>query len=186
MPIQIYNTLTRKKEPFVPRDPGRVAIYVCGITPYDESHLGHAVPSIIWDAIRRFLEFQGYQVRLVQNFTDVDDKVIARAQKTGEPVLEISTRYAQEYLEAMDALGVKRAYVYPRVSEEIPAILGMVQGLVEKGHAYVVDGDVYFDITSFPEYGKLSGQQLDELEAGTRLAVDERKRHAMDFAVDGI
>ena len=183
MPIQIYNTLTRKKEPFVPRDPGRVAIYVCGITPYDESHLGHAVPSIIWDAIRRFLEFQGYQVRLVQNFTDVDDKVIARAQKTGEPVLEISTRYAQEYLEAMDALGVKRAYVYPRVSEEIPAILGMVQGLVEKGHAYVVDGDVYFDITSFPEYGKLSGQQLDELEAGTRLAVDERKRHAMDFAV---
>lgn len=183
MPIQIYNTLTRKKEHFVPRDPGRVAIYVCGITPYDESHLGHAVPSIIWDVIRRFLESQGYQVRLVQNFTDVDDKVIARAQKTGEPVLEISQRYAQEYLEAMDALGVKRAHVYPRVSQEIPAILEMVEGLVEKGHAYVVDGDVYFDITTFPEYGKLSGQQLDELEAGIRLAVDERKRHAMDFAV---
>ena len=183
MPIQIYNTLSRKKEPFIPRDPGCVSIYVCGITPYDDSHLGHAVPSIIWDAIRRFLEFRGYQVQLVQNFTDVDDKVIARAQKTGEEVLVISHRYAQEYLEAMDALGVKRAHVYPRVSQEIPAIIEMVEGLIEKNHAYVVDGDVYFDITTFPEYGKLSGQRLDELESGTRLAVDERKRHAMDFAV---
>ncbi|NMB45366.1 MAG: cysteine--tRNA ligase [Firmicutes bacterium] len=183
MPIQIYNTLTRKKEPFVPRDAGRVSIYVCGITPYDESHLGHAVPSIIWDAIRRFLEYRGYQVRLIQNFTDVDDKVIARAQQTGEDVLEISSRYAQEYLEAMDALGVKRADVYPRVSQEIPAIIEMVDGLIEKGHAYVVDGDVYFDVTTFAEYGKLSGQRLDELEEGTRLAVDERKRHAMDFAL---
>ena len=183
MPIQIYNTLSRKKEPLIPRDPGCISVYVCGITPYDESHLGHAVPSIIWDAIRRFLEFQGYQVRLVQNFTDVDDKVIARAQKTGEEVLAISHRYAQEYLEAMDALGVKRAHVYPRVSQEIPAIIEMVEGLIEKNHAYVVDGNVYFDITTFPEYGKLSGQRLDELESGTRLAVDERKRHAMDFAI---
>ncbi|NLY52758.1 MAG: cysteine--tRNA ligase [Firmicutes bacterium] len=183
MAIQIYNTLTRKKEPFVPRDPGHVSIYVCGITPYDQSHLGHAVPSIIWDAIRRFLEFEGYKVRLVQNFTDIDDKIIARAQTTGEDVFEISQRYAQEYLEAMDALGVKRADLYPRVSQEIPAVIDMIEKLIEKGHAYVVDGDVYFDITSFPDYGKLSGQQLEELEAGTRLAVDERKRHPMDFAL---
>lgn len=151
MPIQIYNTLNRKKEPLIPRDPRCVSIYVCGITPYDESHLGHAVPSIIWDAIRRFLEFRGYQVRLVQNFTDVDDKVIARAQETGEEVLAISQRYAQEYLEAMDALGVKRAHIYPRVSQEIPAIIEMVEGLIEKNHAYVADGDVYFDITTFPD-----------------------------------
>jgi len=181
--IQVYNTLTRKKEPFVPRDPGHVSIYVCGITPYDQSHLGHAVPSIIWDAIRRFLEFKGYKVRLVQNFTDIDDKIIARAQATGEDVFEISQRYAQEYLDAMDALGVKRADLYPRVSQEIPAITAMVQELIKKGHAYVVDGDVYFDVTSFPEYGKLSGQQLEELEAGVRLSVDERKRHPMDFAL---
>ncbi|MGI6566717.1 MAG: cysteine--tRNA ligase [Firmicutes bacterium] len=183
MAIQIYNTLTRKKEPFVPRDPGHVSIYVCGITPYDQSHLGHAVPSIIWDAIRRFLEYQGYKVRLIQNFTDIDDKVIARSQATGENVSEICCRYADEYLEAMDALGVKRADLYPRVSQEIPAIIEMIEKLVEKGNAYVVDGDVYFDVTSFPDYGKLSGQQLEELEAGARLAVDERKRHSMDFAL---
>ena len=183
MPIHIYNTLTRKKEPFVPRDPGRVSIYVCGITPYDQSHLGHAVPSIIWDAIRRFLEYQGYTVHLVQNFTDVDDKVIRRAQETGENALDVSRRYAQEYLETMDALGVKRADVYPRVSQEIPAIISLVEGLLEKRHAYEVDGDIYFDVSSYPAYGQLSGQLLEELETGTRLAVDERKRNAMDFAL---
>ncbi len=183
MPIQIYNTLTKKKEPFVPRDPGCVSIYVCGITPYDQSHLGHAVPSIIWDAIRRFLEYKGYAVRLVQNFTDVDDKVIRRAQATGEEALDISSRYIQEYLEDMDALGVKRADVYPRVSQEIPAIIALVENLVDKGHAYAMDGDVYFDVSSFPQYGQLSGQVLDELAAGTRFAIDERKRSVMDFAL---
>ena len=175
MPIHIYNTLTRKKEPFVPRDPGRVSIYVCGITPYDQSHLGHAVPSIIWDAIRRFLEYQGYTVHLVQNFTDVDDKVIRRAQETGENALDVSRRYAQEYLETMDALGVKRADVYPRVSQEIPAIISLVEGLLEKRHAYEVDGDIYFDVSSYPAYGQLSGQLLEELETGT-ATVDERKQ----------
>ncbi|NMB25569.1 MAG: cysteine--tRNA ligase [Firmicutes bacterium] len=183
MPIQIYNTLTRKKESFVPRDPGSVSIYVCGITPYDQSHLGHAVPSVIWDAIRRFLEYEGYTVRLVQNFTDIDDKVIDRAQATGEKALDISNRYVEEYLRDMDALGVKRADVYPRVSQEIPAIIELVEGLVEKDHAYVADGDVYFDVSSFPQYGQLSGQVLDELAAGTRFAVDERKRNPMDFAL---
>lgn len=183
MAIQIYNTLTREKEPFVPRKPDHVSVYVCGITPYDQSHLGHAVPSVIWDAIRRFLEYEGYTVRLVQNFTDIDDKVIQRAQATGEEALDISNRYAEEYLREMDALGVKRAEVYPRVSQEIPAIIELVEGLVNKGHAYVVDGDVYFDVSSFPQYGQLSGQVIEELEAGARLQPDERKRSAMDFAL---
>lgn len=183
MSIQVYNTLTRKKEPFRPRDEGRVSIYVCGITPYDESHLGHAVPTVIWDAIRRFLEYRGYQVRLIQNFTDVDDKIIARARETGQDPLRLSRHYSEEYLQSMDALKVKRADVYPRVSEEIDTIIEMVRTLVDKGHAYVVDGDVYFDVTSFPDYGKLSQQKLDEIEAGTRFEVDERKRNAMDFAL---
>lgn len=183
MAITVYNTLTRRKEEFSPLDPDVVRIYVCGITPYDESHVGHAVPAIIWDTICRFLEYRGYKTKLVQNFTDVDDKVIARSQQTGVPALELSARYIDSYLEALSALGVRPADVYCKVSEHIEDIIKMVQGLVEKGYAYEVDGDVFFSVEKFPEYGKLSRQKMDELEAGTRFDVDERKRHPADFAL---
>ena len=183
MPIQVYNTLTRRKEEFAPLDSDVVRIYVCGITPYDESHIGHAVPAIIWDAICRFLEYRGYKTKLVQNFTDVDDKVIARSQATGVPALELSARYIDSYLDALTALGVRPADVYCKVSEHIDDVIAMVQTLIDNGSAYVVDGDVFFSVPQFPEYGKLSGQRPEELEAGTRFAVDERKRHPADFAL---
>ncbi|MBE3576810.1 MAG: cysteine--tRNA ligase [Limnochordales bacterium] len=181
--LRVTNTLTRQKEVFIPRDEGRVSIYTCGVTPYDESHLGHARPAVFFDVVRRYLASRGWQVRYVQNFTDVDDKIIARAQREGIPALEISRRYADEYLAAMDALGVRRADVYPKVSEHIPVIIEMVARLVEKGHAYVSGGDVYFAVESFPGYGKLSGQRLEEMMAGARVEVGEGKRHPADFAL---
>lgn len=181
--LRFYDTLTRRKVEFVPRDPGRVSIYACGVTPYDDSHLGHARPAIFFDVVRRYLTARGWQVRYVQNFTDIDDKIIARAAKEGVPPLELSARYADRYLAAMDALGVKRADAYPKVSEHIPLILEMVQKLVEKGHAYVGGGDVYFSVESFPAYGRLSGQRLEEIVAGARVEIGEEKRHPADFAL---
>ncbi|MGE5591264.1 MAG: cysteine--tRNA ligase [Bacillota bacterium] len=183
MSLRVYNTLTRQKEVFVPRDPGRVSIYVCGVTPYAESHVGHARPSVVWDAIRNYLEYSGYQVRLVQNFTDVDDKIIARSAEAGVPALELSARYAADYLQTMDSLGVRPADVYVKVSEHMEDIIGMIQGLVERGLAYPLDGDVYYDVTKFAEYGKLSGRSLEDLKAGARIEVDERKRNPGDFAL---
>ncbi len=183
MSITVYNTLTRRKEEFVPLHSDVVRIYVCGITPYDESHIGHGVPAIIWDAICRFLEYRGFRTKLVQNFTDVDDKVIARSRETGVPALELSARYIQSYLDALSALGVRPADVYCKVSEHIDDVVEMVQALVERGAAYVVDGDVFFAVERFPEYGKLSGQRPEELESGTRFDVDERKKHPADFAL---
>lgn len=181
--LRITNTLTRQKEAFIPRDPGRVSIYTCGVTPYDESHLGHARPAVFFDVVRRYMTLQGWQVHYVQNFTDVDDKIIARSQREGIPALEISRRYADEYLAAMDALGVRRADVYPKVSEHMPVIIEMVAKLVEKGHAYVSGGDVYFAVESFPAYGKLSGQRLEDMIAGARVEVGDGKRHPADFAL---
>ncbi|HEY8425431.1 MAG TPA: cysteine--tRNA ligase [Limnochordales bacterium] len=183
MAIQVYNTLTRRTEALTPREPGRVSIYVCGLTPYDHAHLGHLRPAVVWQAIRNYLEYKGFQVTLVQNFTDIDDKIIDRARALGVSAETIALTYIRDYLEAMDRLGLRYADHYPRVTRHIPQVVEMVQRLVERGHAYEVDGSVYFDTTTFPSYGKLSGQRREALEAGARIDPDERKRHPADFAL---
>ncbi|HHY36512.1 MAG TPA: cysteine--tRNA ligase [Firmicutes bacterium] len=183
MALRVYNTLTRTKEEFKPREGNKVSIYVCGVTPYNYCHVGNARPYVVWDVIRRYLEYRGYDVFHVQNFTDVDDKIIARAAQEGKTPGEIADKYIAEYFADMDALGILRAHIYPRVTEHIDDIIEMVQGLIEKGYAYEVDGDVYYDVTRFAEYGKLSGRSLEEMRAGARVEVDEKKAHPMDFAL---
>lgn len=182
-PIRTYNTFTRKKEHFHPHEDGHVRIYTCGVTPYAEAHIGHARPALVWSVIRKYLQLRGYRVTLVQNFTDVDDKIIERAAESGEEPLALAARFSNKYLASMRALGIEDADYYPKVSEHIEDIVEMVQGLVDKGIAYVADGDVFYDVTRFPNYGTLSGQRLDELLAGTRFEADERKRNPMDFAL---
>ncbi len=181
--LHIYNTLTRQKEPFEPLDPPFVKMYVCGPTVYDSAHIGHAMSYIVFDMVRRYLEYRGYRVRHVQNFTDVEDKIIKRSQELGISWQELTARYIDEFLRQMDALNVKRAHVYPYASQEIPEIIRIIEGLIEKGYAYVVDGDVYFRVRADDDYGKLSGRRLDELQAGARVAVDERKEDPLDFAL---
>lgn len=183
MALRIYNTLTRKKEPFETLEPGVVRMYVCGPTVYDKAHIGHAMSALVFDIIRRYLEYRGYTVKFVMNFTDVDDKIIRRAQQLGEDPFRLAERYIEDYRRNLQALNVKPATVNPRATQEIDQIIAMIQGLIEKGHAYVVDGDVYFRVTSDPDYGKLSGRRLDEMQAGARIEVDERKEHPMDFAL---
>ena len=181
--IMVYNTMTRRKEEFLPLEPGKVSIYVCGVTPYNEPHIGNARPFVIWDAIRRFFAKAGYRVHYVQNFTDVDDKIIRAANERGIPAKEIADHYIEAYFRAMDALNVRHADVYPRVSETIPDIIEMVQGLVNEGYAYELEGDVYYSVEKFAGYGKLSGRTLDDMMAGARGEVDARKRNPMDFAL---
>ncbi len=183
MAIKVYNTLTKKKEEFVPINPGEARIYVCGVTPYNHPHVGNARPFVTWDVIRRFLEHEGYDVTHVQNFTDVDDKIINTANKEGVQWFDICNRYIDSYYEVMDKLNVRRAHVYPRVSEHIEDIIGTVAKLIENKHAYVVDGDVYYSVESFERYGELSGRNLEDMQAGARVDVDERKKHPMDFAL---
>lgn len=182
-PIRVYNTLSRTKEHFRPLEGDHVRIYACGVTPYAEAHIGHARPSLVWSVIRKYLEARGYRVSLVQNFTDVDDKIIERARAEGEDALQLAARFSRAYLDSMRRLGIEDADHYPRVSEHIPEIIEMIETLIAKNFAYVVDGDVFFDVNRFPDYGKLSGQQLDDLMAGTRFETDERKRSPMDFAL---
>jgi len=183
MALVVYNTATRRKEVFTPLEEGRVRMYVCGITPYAEAHVGHGRSYVAFDVIRRALEYLGYEVRYVQNFTDVDDKIIARAREMGVEPLELSARYAEEFLEEMRMLNVKKADSYPKVSEMIGEIIGVVEALVEKGAAYEVDGSVYLDVSRVNGYGRLSGMPLEELKAGARVEVDERKRSPLDFAL---
>jgi cysteinyl-tRNA synthetase len=183
MVLKIYNTATRKKEVFTPTEEGKVGMYVCGVTPYDLSHVGHARSYVAFDVIRRVLEYLGYRVTYVQNFTDVDDKIIERAKKEGIDPLELSRRNIAEYFQDMDALGIKRADSYPRVSEKIPEIIEVVKSLVEEGLAYEVDGDVYLDVSKNMGYGKLSGQRVDDLKAGARVDVDKKKKNPLDFAL---
>ena len=183
MSLKVYNTLSKEKEEFQTREPNKVSLYVCGVTPYDYCHLGHARVYITWDVIRRYLEYRGYQVYQVQNFTDVDDKIIRKAAGENSDPIALAQRFIDEYFKDMDKLGVQRAHVYPKVTEHISEIIQMVKGLVDKGHAYVVDGDVYFSIDSFRDYGKLSGRSLEDMQAGARVEVDERKRNPMDFAL---
>ena len=183
MSIFIYNTKTKKKDAFVPLIPGQVSMYVCGVTVYDECHLGHSRSALTFDMIRRYLEFSGYQVTYVRNFTDIDDKILHRAEKEGVAWNEISERYIQAFSRDMGALGITKPSAEPRATEHMQEILNMVEGLVEKNMAYELEGDVYFSVRKFPGYGQLSGKKLEELQAGARVEVDTRKQDPMDFAL---
>lgn len=183
MTIRVYNTLTKQKEEFVPMYPGKANIYVCGVTPYNHPHVGNARPFVTWDVIRRFLEHEGYDVTHVQNFTDVDDKIINTANKEGVQWFDICNRYIESYFEVMDKLNVRRAHVYPRVSEHIEDIIQTVKSLIDNGYAYEVEGDVYYSVEKFERYGELSGRNLEDMLAGARVDVDDRKHNPMDFAL---
>lgn len=179
----LYNTLTRKKEEFVPITPGKVAMYVCGPTVYNFFHIGNARPFMMFDILRRYLEYRGLEVKYIQNFTDVDDKIINRANEDGVDSLFISEKYIEEYFKDADALGIKRATVHPKVTDTIPEIVAFIEVLIQKGYAYESAGDVYFDTTRFKTYGQLSKQSIEDLDAGARVEVSELKKHPIDFAL---
>lgn len=181
--MKVFNTLTRQKEEFISLVPGEVKMYVCGPTVYNLFHIGNARTFIVFDTIRRYLEYRGYKVKFVQNFTDIDDKMIKKANDEATTVKELGDRYIDEYYKDADGLKIKRASINPRATEYINEIIDFVQGLIEKGYAYEINGDVYFSTKKFSGYGKLSGQNLDDLQAGARINVDERKSDPMDFAV---
>jgi len=181
--MKVYNTLTRKKEEFVPIDPNEVKIYVCGPTVYNFFHIGNARPFVVFDTLRRYMEYSGYNVKFVQNFTDVDDKIINRGREEGISAPEVSEKYIQEYYKDAAALNVKKASVHPKVSEHITEIIDFVKTLVDKGFAYEVNGDVYFSTRKFDGYGKLSKQNIDDLEAGARIEVGDIKQDPLDFAL---
>jgi len=183
MAIQLYNTMAGKKEPLVTMKPGEVSFYACGPTVYNYFHIGNARMFVVFDTIRRYLEYRGYTVHYVQNFTDVDDKIIQRSIETGEDVRTVANKYIGTYFEDAGALAVQRATVHPRVTENIEDIIDFIAGLIQKGHAYVRDGSVYFDTSSFPEYGKLSHQLPDEMRSGFRIEVNEKKDDPTDFAL---
>ncbi|MDR2656912.1 MAG: cysteine--tRNA ligase [Oscillospiraceae bacterium] len=181
--MKIFNTRSRVKEDFVPLTPGQVRMYACGPTVYNYFHIGNARAFITFDTLRRYLEFRGLKVTFVQNLTDIDDKMIRRANEEGITVAELAERFIKIYHEDAAKLGVRPATFHPRATEHMPEIIALVQTLVNKGHAYAAEGDVYFDTQSFPHYGCLCGQNLDDLESGARVDIDERKRHPMDFAL---
>jgi len=183
MALVLYNDLTRKKEPFVPIREGHVTFYSCGPTVYDYFHIGNARPFIVFDVFRRYLEFRGYEVTFVQNFTDIDDKMINRANRDGITVQQLAEKTIADYYEDADALGIKRASFNPRATEYIPKIIALIQRIIDNGHAYVVDGTVYFDVKSFPAYGKLSHQNIDDLQSGARIEVDDVKHSPLDFVL---
>ena len=183
--MKVYNTLTRQKEEFIPQQEGKVKMYVCGPTVYDYIHIGNARPYVVFDTVRRYLEYKGYDVTYVQNFTDVDDKIINRANKENSSMQEISNRYIEEAFHDADGLNVKRATVHPRVTEEMDHIIDMIQVLLDKGFAYEDKGTVYYDTKKFPEYGKLSKKNLEELIAGAseRVSIDDAKKNPTDFVL---
>jgi cysteinyl-tRNA synthetase len=183
MSLTLYNTPTKHKEPFLPLTPNQVKMYVCGVTVYDDCHLGHARSALVFDTIRRYLEYSGYQVTYVRNFTDVDDKILQRAQKDGIPWTQVTERYIEAFYRDMARLGVIPPTVEPRATQHIQDIVDMIAGLVEKRFAYEVEGDVYFEVRKFSQYGQLSGRNLEELLAGARVEVDPRKKDPMDFAL---
>jgi cysteinyl-tRNA synthetase len=181
--MRVYNTLTRSKEELVPGVPGEVRMYSCGVTVYDLSHVGHARMMMVFDVISRYLRFAGYRVTFVRNFTDIDDKIIRRANQEGVPAREISERYVAAFREDIAALETLPPEVEPKATDHVPEMLALIESLIARGHAYVVDGDVYFEVRTFPPYGRLSGKNLDDLLAGARVDVDERKRDPRDFAL---
>jgi cysteinyl-tRNA synthetase len=181
--MKLYNTMTRKKEKFEPITPGEVKMYSCGPTVYNFFHIGNARPFIIFDILRRYLEYRGYKVTFVQNFTDVDDKIIKRAKDENTTEKEVSDRFIQEYFRDAEALNIRKADYHPRVTEHIDEIIDIIKRLEANGFTYTVDGDVYYDTSKFVEYGKLSKQNLNELEAGARIDVNEVKRNPFDFVL---
>lgn len=181
--IFVFNTLLRRKERLETIEPGRVRMYVCGVTVYDSAHIGHGMSAVIFDIIRRYLEYRGYAVQHAQNFTDIDDKIITRANQDGIPIDTLTERLIGEWLDEIAALNILPATVYPRATGELPAIIRMIEGLIDKGHAYRADGDVYFRVRTFPSYGKLSHRALDDLLSGARIEIDERKEDPLDFAL---
>jgi cysteinyl-tRNA synthetase len=183
MSLKIYNSLTHKKEPFVPVEKGKVKMYVCGMTVYSDAHIGHARTYFAFDIIRRYFEYKGYKVTYVQNITDVDDKIIAAANKEHVDPLAYSQRFTDRCLSDLDQLGIRRADLYPKASETIPDMIKMTQQIIDKGYGYIADGDVYFSVEKFHEYGKLSGQNPNEMKSGARIAPGEKKHSPLDFAL---
>jgi cysteinyl-tRNA synthetase len=183
MSLRVYSTLSRKKEEFVTLEPGKVRMYVCGVTVYNKAHVGHAMFALVFDMIHRYLAYRGYQVRHVMNFTDVDDKIIMRANQLGMDPFALSEGYIVEFQKNLRDLNILPPTVAPRATQEIDQIITMINGLVERGFAYAMDGDVYFRVEKDPEYGKLSGRKLDDMQAGARIEVDHRKENPMDFAL---
>jgi cysteinyl-tRNA synthetase len=182
--IRIYNTLTRKKEDFETLEPNLVKMYVCGVTVYNDAHVGHAMSALVFDIVRRYLEYRGYKVKHVMNYTDVDDKIINRANQLGEDPLKLSQRYIEDYARDLENLNVLPATSNPQVSKTMPLIIEFIQGLIQKEAAYAApNGDVYFSVISDEDYGKLSGRKLDDMQAGARIEVGEAKDHPMDFAL---
>src|SRR3972149_1228017 len=181
---KIYNTLTRKTEDFQTLEPKLVKMYVCGVTVYNDAHVGHAMSALVFDIIRRFLEYRGYTVKQVMNYTDVDDKIINRAKQLNEDPLKLSQRYIEDYTNDLKSLNVLPATSNPQVSKTMPLIIKFIEGLIQKEHAYAAsNGDVYFRVTSDPDYGRLSNRKLDDMQAGARIEVGEAKDHPMDFAL---
>ena len=183
MSLKIYNTLTRTKADFEPIEPGKVRFYVCGPTVYAEAHLGHAMSALVFDIVRRYLMYSGYDVVFVMNFTDVDDKIINKANQIGADPYELAEHYINEYKRNLAELNILSATKNPRATEDMPQIIGMIKALIEKGNAYEAHGDVYYRVESKEDYGKLSGRKLASMNAGARIEVDERKEHPMDFAL---
>ncbi|KUK69579.1 MAG: Cysteine--tRNA ligase, partial [Anaerolineae bacterium 49_20] len=183
MSLKVYNTLTREKSDFSPIEEGKVRMYVCGPTVYDSAHVGHAMSAIVFDVVRRYLIYRGYDVHYVMNFTDVDDKIINRAKRLGVDPIELAEKYIEEYKKNLEDLNILPPTEQPRATNEIDAIIKMVERLIDKGVAYEVDGDVYFRVEKAKDYGKLSGRKLEEMNAGSRIRVDARKENPMDFAV---
>ena len=183
MTLRIYNTLTGKKDEFVPLQEKRVGLYVCGVTVYDLSHIGHARSTIVFDTIYRYLRYRGYEVTYVRNFTDIDDKIIKRANDEGVDYKSITEKYIHEFNVDMGSLGLERPTVEPRATEHIPEMIRLISTLVEKGHAYPSGGDVFFSVEKFKDYGKLSKRNIEEMQAGARVEIDEKKRNPLDFAL---
>ena len=183
MTLRVHNTLTRKKEPFETLKPGQVDMYVCGPTVYDKAHVGHAMSTLVFDIVRRYLEYRGFNIRHVMNYTDVDDKIIRRAKAEGVDPIKLAEGYIQEYNQHIEDLNVLPATAYPRATEEIDHIISMIEALIDKGHAYEAEGNVYFSVSSDDDYGKLSRRKLEDLQAGARVEVDERKQNPLDFAL---
>ena len=183
MPIKLYNTATHKKEDFIPLEEGRVGLYVCGVTVYDLCHIGHARSTIVFDVLARYLQARGFDVTHVRNFTDIDDKIIERARQLGKPPEDLAIEFIEAFYEDMGALGVLKADVEPKATEHIDHMIDMIKTLIDKGFAYVEEGDVFYSIEKFEDYGGLSGRRLEDMRAGSRVAVDEKKRHPMDFVL---
>ena len=183
MALRIYDTLTRQKREFVPVTPGKVGMYVCGMTVQNKPHVGHIRASLSAEVMRRYFEFQGFEVTYVYNFTDVDDKIIERANSEGIDYTSVSERNIDAYLHFADLHNIKRATVYPRATQHIPEMHAMIATLIDKGYAYAADGDVYYDVRKKTDYGKLSGRRVDELREGYRIEPGEAKRDALDFAL---